>query len=114
MMQLFVSNKVFVYNVSMKYRGEFHSALKMFAKEIGVPLYLIIDPSWEQTSAKVIKMCHDMGITLKILEESTHHANLSERYVASPRPQSERIYGNWMHLCYCGFYVLSAGCASPV
>ena len=26
-------------------------------------------------------MCHKMGTTLKILGESTHHANLAERYV---------------------------------
>ena len=55
----------------MKSRGEFYLALKMFAKEIGVPLYLIIDPSGEQTSAKVTKMCHEIGTTLKILREST-------------------------------------------
>ena len=80
MMQLFVSDKGFVYIVTMKSRGEFHLALKMFAKEIGVPISLILDPSGEQNSAKVTKMCHEMGTTLKILEESTQHANLAERY----------------------------------
>ena len=81
MMQLFVSEKGFVFIVPMKSRGEFHLDLKMFAKEIGVPLSLILDPSGDQTSTKVNKMCHDMGTTLKILEESTQHANLTERYV---------------------------------
>ena len=81
MMQLFVSDKGFVYIVPMKSRGEFHLALKMFAKEIGVPLSLILDPSGEQNSAKVTKMCHEIGTTMNILEESTHHANLAERYV---------------------------------
>ena len=52
MMQLFFSDKGFVYIVPMKYRGEFHLDLNMFAKEIGVPLYQILDPSGEQTSAK--------------------------------------------------------------
>ena len=65
----------------MKSRGEFHLALKMFAKDICVPLFLILDPSGEQASSKVTKMCHEMGTTLKILEESTQHANLAERYV---------------------------------
>ena len=65
----------------MKYRGEFHLALKMISKEIDVPLSLILDPLGEQTSAKVTKMCHKMGTTLKILKESTHHANLAERHV---------------------------------
>ena len=49
-------------------KGVFHSAIKMFSKEIGVPLSLILDPSGEQTSAKVTKLCHEMGTTLNILE----------------------------------------------
>ena len=81
MMQLFVSDKGFVYIVPMESRGEFHSTLKTFAKDIGVPLHLILDPSGEQNSAKVTKMCHEIGTTMNILEESTHHANLAERYV---------------------------------
>ena len=81
MMQLFVSDKFFFYIVPIKSREEFHLALKMFDKEIGVPLSLILDPSGEQTSAKVTKKFHEMGTTLKILEESTQHANLAERYV---------------------------------
>ena len=81
MMKRFVSDKGFVYIVPMKSRGEFHSSLKMFYKEIGVPLSLIIDPSGDHTSAKVTKMCHEMGTTLKILEEYTQHPNLAERYV---------------------------------
>ena len=71
MMKLFVSDKGFVYIMPMKYRGEFHLTLNMFDKEIGVPLSLILDPSGEQTSTKVTKMCHEMSTTLKILEEST-------------------------------------------
>ena len=82
MMHLFVSDKGFVYIVPMKSRGEFHLALNMFAKEIGVPLSLILDPSGEQTYDKVTKMCHKMGTTLNILEESTHNSNLAERYVS--------------------------------
>ena len=77
MMQFFVSEKGFVYMLPMKSRGEFHLALKMFAKVIGVPQSLILDSSWEQTSAKATKMCHGMGTTLKILKESTHQANIS-------------------------------------
>ena len=68
MMHLFVSDKDFVYIVHMKSRGEFHLALNMFAKDIGVPLSLILYPSGEKTSDKVTKMCHKMGTTLKILE----------------------------------------------
>ena len=68
MMQIFVSDKGFSYIVPMKSRVEFHLDLKIWVKEIGVPLSLILDPSGEQTYAKVTKMCHKMGTTLKILE----------------------------------------------
>ena len=81
MMEVFVSDKVFSYIVPMKSRGEFHLALTAFAKEIGVPLSLILDPSGGQTSAEVTKICHEMGTTLMILKESTQHANLAEIYV---------------------------------
>ena len=56
-------------------------ALKMVAKDISVTLSLILDPSGEQPSAKVTKMCHEIFTTLKILEESTQNANLAEIYV---------------------------------
>ena len=46
-MQLFVSDEGFVFVVPMKSKGEFPSALKCFAKEIGVPTTLILDPSRE-------------------------------------------------------------------
>ena len=49
-MQLFVSDKGFVFVVPMKSKGEFPSALKLFTKEIGVPTTLILDPSREPTS----------------------------------------------------------------
>ena len=56
MMQLFVSEKGFVYIVPIKSRGDFQLALKIFSKEIGVPLSLILYPSGDQTSAKVTKV----------------------------------------------------------
>ena len=80
-MQLFVSDKGFVYVVPMKSKGEFPKALKMFAKEIGVPLALILDPSGEQSSNKVKQFCHEIGTTLRHLEESTQWANLAELYI---------------------------------
>ena len=70
-MQLFVSDKWFVYVVHMKSNGEFPNALKMFAKEIGVPLVLLLDPSGEQSSKKVKQFCHEIGTTLRHLEKNT-------------------------------------------
>ena len=79
--KIIVISSSYIYIVPMETSGEFHLALKMFAKDIGVPLSLILDPSGEQTSGKVTKICHEMSTTPKILKESTHHANVAERYV---------------------------------
>ena len=70
-MQLFVSDKGFVFVVPMKARSEFSDALKLFAKEIGVPTQLIMDPSGEQSSNKTKKTAHDIGLDMRWLEEST-------------------------------------------
>jgi hypothetical protein len=69
-MQLFVSDKGYVYMVPMKSRSEFPFALKQFAKEIGLSLALISDPAGEQTSKDVKKIARDMDLTLKVLERS--------------------------------------------
>jgi hypothetical protein len=80
-MQIFVSDKGFVYVVPMTSKSEFLEALKMFAKEIGVPVALIVDPAGEQTSTNVKKFCHQIGTTLRVLEENTQWANRAELYV---------------------------------
>ena len=79
--QLFVSDKGFIYVVFMKKRSEFPLALKAFAKEIGVPTSLIMDPSGEQTSNEVKRFAQECSMTLKVIEESTQWANLAERYI---------------------------------
>ena len=66
-MQLFVSNKGFVYVVPMKDRKEIPNMLKEFAKEIGVPVALIFDMSGEQMSREVKKIAGGMDLTLKML-----------------------------------------------
>ena len=69
--QLFVSDKGFVAIYPMKSKGEFPSALKLFCKEIGVPITLVLDPSGEQRSKEVRTFCNKVGTTLRVLEEST-------------------------------------------
>ena len=56
-MQLFVSDERFVHVVPMSSKSQFPDALKSFAKKIGVPTALIVDPSGEQTSTRVRKYC---------------------------------------------------------
>ena len=79
--QLFVSDKGYLAIYFMKSKSEFKDALKLFCKEIGVPLNLVVDPSKEQTSNNVKKFCHKVGTTLRILGESTQWANRAERYI---------------------------------
>ena len=80
-MQLFVSDKGFVFVVPMKSKAEFPDALKLFAKEIGVPTQLIMNPSGEQSSNHSKKLSHDMGMDVRYLEEGTQWANLAENYI---------------------------------
>ena len=80
-MQIFVSDKGFVFVVPMKPEIEFPLALKLFAMKVGVPEYLIADPARGQKSIEVVDSCHKNGITLRLLEESTQWANRAELYV---------------------------------
>ena len=65
----------------MRKKLKFSKALKLFAKEIGVPLSLISDPSGEQSSNQVKQFAKECQLKLKLLEESTQWANLAERYI---------------------------------
>ena len=80
-MQLFVSDKGFVYIVPMKDKKEVPKALKDFAKEIGVPVALILDIEGEQMSGKIKKLAGNMDLTLRMLESMTQWANLAELYI---------------------------------
>lgn len=79
--QIFVSDKGFVAIYPMKSKGDFIHALKLFCKEIGVPLSVVVDPSGEQTSSLVKHFCHQVGTTLRILEAATQWADRAELYV---------------------------------
>ena len=79
--QLFVLDKGFIFIVLMRKKSEFHTALQLFAKEIGVPITLICDPSGEQSSNQVKQFAKECQMKLKLLEESTQWANLAERYI---------------------------------
>ena len=79
--QIFVSDKGYVKVYPMKSKGDFINALRMFCKEIGVPLSLVVDPSGEQTSKEVKHFCNQVGTTLRILEDATQWADQAELYV---------------------------------
>ena len=80
-MQLFVSDKGFVYVVPMQSKSQVPQALKMIAKEVGAPDAVICDAAREQISKEVQHFCHQMGTTLRVLEENTPWANRAELYI---------------------------------
>ena len=80
-MQLFVTDKGFVFVVPMRSKSEAPQALKLFAKEVGAPDAIICDAAKEQISKEVRQFCQRMGTTLRVLEENTPWANLAELYI---------------------------------
>ena len=80
-MELFVSDKGYVYVVAMKNVSEFSKALKMFAKEVGVPQAIISESHKCNKSKKVKQFCHKVMTILRILEGSTQWAKRAELYV---------------------------------
>ena len=71
-MQIFVSDMGYVGGVAMDSAKEFPKALKLFAKEVGVPEAIIANSHKCHKSKEVKLFCHKIGTTLRILEGSTH------------------------------------------
>jgi len=57
-------------------------AVDGFAREIGVPGKLILDPANTYGGNKVQRFAKESSMALKIFEESTLWAELAEKYVA--------------------------------
>ena len=80
-MQIFVTNKGFIYLVPMQSKQDVYLATKAFAKEIGAPKAIICNPSKEQTSKDVRAFCHKIETTLRVIEEQMQWANLAKLYI---------------------------------
>lgn len=80
-MQLFVSDKGFLFVVPMKSKADAPAALKMFAKEVGAPKAIIADSSGEQMGPKVKNFLQQIGSSLRLLERGTQWANRAELYI---------------------------------
>ena len=105
MMQLFVSDKGFLKVYGMKTQKDIPAAMKLFAKEVGAPDCFVCDPQSNQKSKEVRDFCSQIGTTLKVLEESTQHANRAELYVGLLKESIRkdiRESGSPLRLwCYC-------------
>ena len=64
----------------MRKESEVLLALKLFAKELGVPETIVTDAAKAETSREVKAFCINIGTTLKTLEEGMPWANLVELY----------------------------------
>ena len=80
-MQIFVTDKGYVFVVAMKRKGDAHKAYKRFFKRIGVPDALITDGAREQALGDAKKICDQVGTTLRQLERNTPWSNRAELYV---------------------------------
>ena len=80
-MQLFVSDAGFMYIYPMKEKTEIINTVKTFAKKIGVPTALILDPEGTQCSKALDKVTQEMCCLLKYLEKATQWGNLAELYI---------------------------------
>ena len=79
--QLSVTDKAFVYVVTMRQKGEVLQVKKQFAKEISAPDAFVANMSGEQMSKEVKAFCNDIGMTLRALEEGTPWSNKAELYI---------------------------------
>ena len=88
-MQIFVSDKGFVFVVPMKSKGEFVNALKLFAKEVGVTEALVVDPSGEQTSAAAKQHCQRLVLPFVSLK-NIHNGPIVLNYILA---SSKKLFG---------------------
>ena len=66
-MQIFLSDKGYVYVAAMKSVSELQKYLKMFSKELGVPEVFISDSHKCHKSKEVRQFCHKIGTKFWIL-----------------------------------------------
>ena len=66
--QLFVTDKGHVFVCPLEKESDLLLALKLFAKDVGVPESLVTDGVKAKTSKEVKRFCINIGTTLKILE----------------------------------------------
>ena len=74
--------KGFVMIYPMNSQSEFNDTLHFVFREIGVIFSLVMDDHMAQKKNKTKKVCHQVGTTLRILEEGTPWAKFTELYIS--------------------------------
>ena len=80
-MQLFVTDKGFLYVIPMPSKSNVPKAIKAFVKSVGAPEAIICDAARGHTSKAIKSFCNNVGTSLLILEENTLWANRAELYI---------------------------------
>ena len=80
-LQLFVTDKGFVFVCPMKQKAHLHYALKLFFKKVGVPDAIICDRGGEQIGGESKKIIQDSGTVIRQIEPKTPWSNRAERYI---------------------------------
>ena len=96
-MKILVSEMGYVYVTAMKSDCEFSKALKLLAKEVGLPEAIIADSHKCNNSKEVEIFYHKIGTTLRILESSTQRPNRTELYVGlfKEAVRKDMLYQNY-------------------
>ena len=80
-LQLFVTDKGFVYVCPLKRKSDVPFALGMFFKKVGVPDAIICDQGGEQIGGDSKKLMREVGTVVKQIEPNTPWSNRAERYI---------------------------------
>ena len=79
-MQLFVTDRGFVFVCPLKTKRDVPHALRLFFKKVGVPDAIICDQGKEQIEGESKKLLRDSGTIIRRIEPNTPWANRAERY----------------------------------
>ena len=80
-MQLFVTDRGFMFVCPLKNKRDVPHALRLFFKKVGVPDAIICDQGKEQIEGESQKLLRDSGTIIRRIEPNTPRANRAERYV---------------------------------
>ena len=80
-MQLFVTDKGYVWVCPMKTESDIHKVVKLFFKAVGVPDAFICDNAKAQTQGETEKICQLAGTIIRQIEPHTQWSNRAELYI---------------------------------
>ena len=80
-LQLFVTDKGFVFVCPLRRKGDVPQAMKLFFRKVGVPEAIICDQGREQVQGESLKLMRESGTMVRQIEPNTPWSNRAERYI---------------------------------